>query len=120
MTTVHLPDEWETTDRTTLRNSIIAALTENLSVQKQIKHVLAAAGFNVARVQKHWFHHVYEIRMQRGATMRDCTAVELGRKIRRALKAERIYYDRETFALSITGRTLICAFCYRLGSEGFI
>jgi hypothetical protein len=33
---------------------------------ERIKDALTEAGFDVRRVQKQWFHHVWEISMQRG------------------------------------------------------
>lgn len=119
-TTIHLPDAWESFDRTSLREAVIAALTDDLSFHKQIKGALTVAGFQVNSLQKHWFHHVYEVRMQCGSDMRDCTDAQLRQKIRRALSLERINYDKETFVLSVRGQTLVCAFCFKLGSEGFI
>ncbi len=117
---VHLPDEWEVVDRTSLRNAVIAALTANLSFHKQIKRALSAAGFQIGTVRKHWFHDVYEVRMQRGSTMRDDTPAQLRQKVRRALRSESINYDKDTFILSVSGRTLVCAFCFKLGDEGVV
>lgn len=119
-TTVHLPDAWELYDQTSRRGAIIAALTEDLSFHKRIRGALSAAGLKVRTVQKHWFHDVYEVRMQRGADMRDFTHTQLRQKIRRALSSEGINYDKRTFALSLRGRTLVCAFCFKLGGEGVV
>ena len=118
--TVHLPDAWEPYDRTSRREAIIAALTEDLSFHKQIEGALSATGFKVSTVRKYWFHDAYEVRMQRGADMRDCTHAQLRQKIRRALSSGRIGYEKKTFVLSVRGQTLVCAFCFKLGGEGVI
>jgi hypothetical protein len=112
-----LPEEG---DRTLFKHCIIDALTTDLSFHRQIREALSSVGFHVARIQKHWFHNVYELRMRRGAAMRDDTENQLRRTIRRALKAENINYDNDTFVLSVQGQRLVCAFCYRLGAEGTI
>jgi hypothetical protein len=118
--TIHLPDDFECFDRNSLKRSVIEALSGDLSFHAQIQRSLSRAGFHVARIEKHWFHNVYELRMRRGAAMRDDTENQLRRTIRRALKAESIAYDKETFVVSVQGQMIICAFCYQLGAEGVI
>jgi hypothetical protein len=112
-----LPEEG---DRTLFKHCIHNVLTGNFSFHTQIKRSLSSAGFVVGRIQKHWFHDVYEISLQRGPAMCDDTENQLRRKIRRALKSESISYDRETFVVSVQGRRVVCAFCYKLGMEGVI
>jgi len=56
-------------------------LTGDLSFHRQIKQALTAAGFIVGRIQKHWFHDVYEISLQRGVALRETTENQLRRKI---------------------------------------
>ena len=107
-------------ERKTLKRILINVLTEDLSFHEQIKRALCIAGFKIIKIEKHWFHHVYELRMQRGAAMRDDTQNQLRRKIRSVLKAEGINYDQGTFALGVHGQQLVCAFCYRFGAEGAI
>jgi hypothetical protein len=112
-----LPEEG---DRTLFKHRILDALTSDLSFHSQIKEALSGVGFHVARIEKHWFHNVYELRMRRGTAMRDDTENQLRRRIRRALTAESIAYEKDTFVLSVQGQRLVCAFCYRLGCEGVI
>jgi hypothetical protein len=112
-----LPEEG---DRTLFKQCILDALTSDLSFHSQIKEALSSVGFHVARIEKHWFHNVYELRMRRGAAMGHDTENQLRGRIRRALMKENINYDKDTFVLSVQGQRLVCAFCYRLGAEGTI
>ena len=118
--TVHLPDEFECPDRALLKRTVIRVLSGDLSFHDQIRRALSEAGFRVGKVQKHWFHDVFEINMRRSDTVLHDTENQLRRKIRRALTSEHIDFDKSTFVLSVQGQRLICAFCFRLGAEGTI
>ena len=107
-------------DRNVLKLCIFNALTEDLSFHYQMKNALCAAGFEVTRIQKHWFHNVFEVTLTRSTETRDDSDNQLSGKIRRALKSESIDFDKSTFVLSVQGRRLICAFCFKLGGEGTI
>jgi SOS response regulatory protein OraA/RecX len=107
-------------DRNALKRIVFNVLTEDLSFHAQIKRALCAVGFEITKVQKHWFHSVYEVEMRRGAPIRDDTEKQLRRRIRRALKSENIGYEKETFVVSVQGERIVCAFVYRLGCEGII
>lgn len=112
-----LPEEG---DRTLFKHCVHDLLTNNLDFHRAIRRTLSDAGFRVGRIQKHWFHDVYEVRLQRSTTMRHDTENQLRRKIRRALQVESINYDRETFVVSVRGQEITCAFSYKLGREGVI
>jgi hypothetical protein len=107
-------------DRKVLKRLVHDALTGDLSFHQQIKDALTNAGFTVGRVRKHEVHHVWELRMERGALMLRQTDVQIRRKIRQAFRAEGLYCKAEGIEIGIQGRRIICGFVCKLGKPGYI
>jgi len=99
---------------------VFAALTDDLSFHHQIKAALTDAGFTVTRVEKHWFHDCWEVRLQRGVAMLEDTNVQIRRRIRRVLRARKIYSKYNGLEVGNFGRHLVLGFCSKLGAVGFI
>ena len=114
----HLPDDCP--DRTVLKRLVHDALTADLSFHRQIKDALMNVGFKVTRVRKHEVHHVWELRIERGAAMLRLTDIQIRRKIRQAFRAEGLYSKAEGIEIGIIGRRIICGFICKLGKPGYI
>jgi hypothetical protein len=117
-TPFHLPEDCP--DRTVLRRLVYNALTGDLSFHHQIKDALTAAGFRVTRVRKHEVHHVWELRMERDASMLRETDVQIRRRIRNAFKSEGLYSKYDGLEIGIQGCRIICGFICKFGKPGFI
>ena len=117
-TQFHLPNDCP--DRQTLKHLVWDALTGDQSFHHQIKDALTNVGFRVTRVRKHEVHHVWELRMERSATMLRLTDIQIRRKIRQAFRAEGLYSKAEGIEIGILGRRIICGFVCKLGKPGYI
>jgi hypothetical protein len=117
-TPFRLPDDCP--DQKVLKRLVLDALAGDLSFHEQIKDALTNAGFAVTRVRKHEVHHVWELRMERGASLRRQTDVQIRRTIRQAFRAEGLYCKSEGIEVGIQGRRIICGFICKLGKVGYI
>jgi len=107
-------------DRSVLKSCIFSALTESLSIHRQIKTALMDAGFQVSRVRKHEIHDLWEIRLERGSDMFGDNYVQIRRRIRRVLRAVNIYSKRDGMEVGFQGKRLVVGFCSKLGAVGYI
>jgi hypothetical protein len=107
-------------DRKALKRFIFEALTGDLSFHHQIKDALTTAGFRVTCVRKHEIHHVWELRLEKGASMLRQTDIQIRRLIRQAFRAEGLYSKAEGIEIGIQGRRIICGFFCKLGKVGYI
>ena len=107
-------------DRKALKRLVLDALSGDFSFHQQIKDALVDAGFRVTRVRKHEIHHVWELRLEKGALMLRQTDAQIRRRIRQVFRAEGLYCKAEGIEIGIQGRRIICGFICRLGKTGFI
>ncbi len=112
-----LPEEG---DRALFKHCVLDFLTNNLDIHRAVKRTLTAAGFRVTRIRKHDFHDCWEIRMERGPSMFDDSYAQIRRRIRRALKAEKLYSKFEGMEVGVQGNRLVVGFCSKLGAVGYI
>jgi hypothetical protein len=92
----------------------------NLDFHHAIRRTLTGAGFRVTRIRKHDFHDCWEIRMERGPSMFDDSYAQIRRRIRRALRAEKLYSKFEGMEVGFQGNRLVVGFCSKLGAVGYI
>ena len=107
-------------DRNLLKQAVMRVLTEDLTFHRRIKDALNGAGFLVSRIRKHDFHDVWEIRMERGSAMFNDNYVQIRRRIRRVLRAEKLYSKFEGMEVGFHGKRLVVGFCSKLGAVGYI
>jgi len=107
-------------DRSLLKHAVISVLTEDLTFHRRIKNALNEAGFRVSRIQKHDFHDCWEIRLERGSAMFNDNYVQIRRRIRRVLRAEKLYSKFDGMEVGFQGKRLVVGFCSKLGGVGYI
>ena len=83
-----------------------------------IKEALAEAGFDVRRIEKHWFHDCWEVVLRcdrAGLALQYRLAT---RQIRQILCDAWVYVERDAISLAKRGERIQVGFIYGGGEEG--
>jgi hypothetical protein len=83
-----------------------------------IKEALAQVGFDVHRIEKHWFHDCWEVRMRCGTATLAPQHRLAARQIRHILADAGVYVERDAISLDRQGERVQVAFVYEGGEEG--
>ena len=81
-------------------------------VRQVIQRSLLEAGFRTVRVSKIIHHDVYEISLLRGLDMVNDSDSQVQKRIRRALRSNRLYKNSRTnlLVISVQRRRILCGF----------
>lgn len=85
---------------------------------ERIKEALAEAGFDVRRVEKHWFHDCWEVLMRLGRAGLAPQPRVATRQVRRILADAGVYVAPDAISLDRNGERVLVAFVYEGGQEG--
>jgi hypothetical protein len=85
---------------------------------ERIKEALAQVGFDVRRIEKHWFHDCWEVVMRRGRARLAPQPRLATRQIRRILCDAGVYVERDAISLDRRGEWIQVGFIYGGDQEG--
>lgn len=85
---------------------------------EQIKAALTGPGFDVRRVQKQWFHHLWEITMRRGTAALAPGRRLTVRQVRLILDRAGIHLEPDEIVVDQSRDRILVAFVYDGGEEG--
>jgi len=100
----------ESGTRSTFKRAVLNMLIGD--VQQAIQRSLLEAGFRTVRVSKVVHHDVYEISLLRGLDMVNDSDFQVQKRIRRALRRNRLYKNSRAnlLVISVQRRRILCGF----------